>query len=66
MSRIFHHLWPDESAQIVVSQQQDLSVNAIAEQLGHDKSTIYREPQENIGGSGYRHRQVQTHSAPCC
>ena len=40
-------------------KKNGLSIGLIAEQLGRDRTTIYREIRRNSGKRGYRHKQAQ-------
>ena len=55
----YRHLAYEERCQIEVLKKSGLSKGQIAQQLGRDRSTIYREINRNTGGRGYRHKQAQ-------
>ena len=59
MPKGYRHLAYEERCQIDALKKSGLSQGAIAQQLGRDRSTIYREIRRNTGGRGYRHKQAQ-------
>jgi IS30 family transposase len=46
--RLYKHLSFEERVKIVLLQEQDYTINEIAEELGRNRSTIYRELVRNI------------------
>ena len=59
MPKGYHHLTYEERCQIEALKKSGLSRGAIAQQLGRDRSTVYREIKRNTGGRGYHHKQAQ-------
>ena len=59
MPRSYRHLTYEERCQIEALKKSGLSIGLIAEQLGRDRTTIYREIRRNSGKRGYRHKQAQ-------
>ena len=49
----------EERCQIEALKKSGLSTGLIAKQMGHDRTTIYREIRRNSGKPGYRHKQAQ-------
>ena len=55
----YTHLTQEERYKISAYKSIGLSIKKIAENLGRDKSTIYREIKRNTGLKGYRPKQAQ-------
>ena len=56
----YHRLTQQERYQIYALLKEELSLNAIAANIGKDKSTISRELKRNTGQKGYRPKQANT------
>jgi len=56
----YHRLTQQERYQIYALLKEGLSLSAIANNIGKDKSTISRELQRNTGQKGYRPKQANT------
>ena len=54
----YTHLTQEERYKISAYKSSGLSIKKIAEKLGRDKSTIYREVKRNTGLKGYRPKQA--------
>ncbi len=59
MAKGNHHLTYEERCQIEALKKRNLKNSKIAEDLGVDRSTIYRELKRNSGKRGYRYKQAQ-------
>ena len=59
MPKSYRHLTYEGRYQIEALKKSGLSIGLIAEQLGRDRTTIYREIRRNSGKRGYRHKQAQ-------
>jgi IS30 family transposase len=55
----YAHLNQDERYQIDVYKKMGKTIPEVANELGRNKSTIYREIYRNTGGRGYRAKQAQ-------
>ena len=66
MPKSYRHLTYEERYQIEALKKSGISIGLIAEQMGCDRTTIYREIRRNSGKRGYRHKQVQEKTKARC
>ena len=59
MPKSYRHLTYEERCQIEALKKSGISIGLIAEQLGRDRTTIYREIRRNSGKRGYRHKRCE-------
>ncbi len=57
----YTHLTPTERGQIQAFREEGESLGAIAQRLGRDKSTLWRELRRNARASGYDAHRAQQH-----
>ena len=59
MPKSYRLLTYEERCQIEDSKKIGFSKGLIAQQPGHDRTTIYREIRRNSGKQGYRYKQAE-------
>ena len=58
MPKGYHHLTRDQRGQIYILKVRGDTIPTIADELGVDRSTVYREIKRNRGNRGYRFKQA--------
>ena len=59
MPKGYHHLDQYQRCQLYTLKQRGDSIPTIANTLGVDRSSIYRELRRNTGQRGYRYKQAE-------
>ena len=59
MSKRYTQLTEAERYHIYTMKKQGYTDTVIAQGMGRDRTTIWREPHRNTGQRGYRHQQAQ-------
>ena len=58
MPQGYKHLTYEDRCQIYALKQRNISVKKIADDIGHHRSSVYRELNRNTGQRGYRFKQA--------